>query len=122
MRKILIIDDEPAIANFLARLVKGLGHASTVRFNAKESLEELENDSFSLIISDILLPDAPDEIAWLDQLCLKAGETPVVLISGRPSPELVACAEKHEVLAFLSKPFELAFIKSILQTALPVAT
>ena len=115
MGKVLIVDDEPAIGNYLARLIVGFGHEVVTTLNAAETLAKLEKGDFQLIIADIRLPDAPEPQKWISQLCEKAKGTPVVLISGAPSPELTTCAAQNGVLAFLSKPFELAFIKNILK-------
>jgi DNA-binding NtrC family response regulator len=119
MGNVLIVDDEPAIGDYLARLITRFGHQAETTLNAADTLAKLEAGGFQLVIADIRLPDAPDAQAWVNQLCLKAGQTPVVLISGAPSNELIECANAHGVLAFLSKPFELAFIKNILQTVFP---
>jgi len=115
MGKVLIVDDEQAIGDYLASLITRLGHQVEVTLNAADTLVKLDAGGFQLVIADIRLPDAPDAQAWVTGLCQKAKDIPVVLISGAPSAELVACAKANGVLAFLSKPFELAFIKNILQ-------
>ncbi len=116
MGKVLIVDDESAIGDYLARLISRFGHQAVTTVNASDTLSNLSDGSFELVIADIRLPDAPDAQTWISQLCEKARGIPVVLISGAPSPELAECASKNNVLAFLSKPFELAFIKNILKT------
>jgi hypothetical protein len=42
----------------------------------------------------------------------------LILISGAPSDELVTAAKENHVTEFLSKPFELAFIKAVLTRVL----
>lgn len=116
MGNVLIVDDEPAIGDYLARLITRLGHQAETTLNAADTLAKLDDGVFHLVIADIRLPDAPDAQAWVTGLCQKAKGIPVVLISGAPSAELDACAKANGVLAFLSKPFELAFVKNILQT------
>jgi len=119
MGNVLIVDDEQAIGDYLARLITRLGHQAETTMNAADTLAKLNAGGFQLVIADIRLPDAPDAQAWVTGLCQKAKDIPVVLISGAPSAELDACAKANGVLAFLSKPFELAFIKNILQNVFP---
>lgn len=119
MGNVLIVDDEQAIGDYLARLITRLGHQAETTMNAADTLAKLDSGGFQLVIADIRLPDAPDAQAWVTGLCQKAKGIPVVLISGAPSAELDACAKANGVLAFLSKPFELAFIKNILQNVFP---
>lgn len=116
MGNILIVDDEPAISNYLALLIKNAGHQVEETQTAEEALAKLRAQRFQLVIADILLPDAPDSQTWICSLKDQAGDMPIVLISGAPSNELTTFAKEHGVLAFLSKPFELAFIRNILKT------
>ena len=44
------------------------------------------------------------------------------LITGEPSEELASKAQGGEIMAFLTKPFELAFIKSLLAQATGTAS
>ena len=118
MGKVLIFDDEKAIGDYLARLIGGLGHQAVTTLTVAETFGKLAEGDFQLVIADILVPDAPDPKKWIKQLCEKAKGIPVVLISGAPSQELTECATENGVLAFLSKPFELAFIKNILKNVL----
>lgn len=116
MGNVLVVDDEPAIGSYLAKLIARLGHQAYTALNASETLEKLDREEIHLIIADIRLPDAPEPHEWIRLLSAKAAGRPIVLISGAPSNELSACATENGVLAFLSKPFELAFIKNILHT------
>ncbi len=118
MGKVLIFDDEKAICDYLARLIQSFGHQAVTTQTVAETLGKIAEGDFQLIIADIILPDAPDPIKWIRQLCETAKGIPVVLISGAPCKELTECAAENGVLAFLSKPFELAFIKNILKKVL----
>lgn len=114
MGNVLIVDDEQAIGDYLARLITHLGHETVATVSASDTLDKLDEGTYQLVIADIRLPDAPDPLQWIKQLCEKAKGTPIVLISGAPSTELTEYATANGVVAFLSKPFELAFIKNIL--------
>ncbi len=116
MGNVLIVDDEPAIGDYLARLISGLGHRAVTSLSAVDALAKIETGGFQLIIADIRLPDAPEPQEWIQQLSRRAGKSPIVLISGIPSPELTEFATANGVLAFLTKPFELAFIRNVLRT------
>lgn len=116
MGNVLVVDDEPAIGAYLAKLITCLGHQAVTVLNAAETLEKLEHEKFHLIIADIRLPDAPNAHEWIQLLSAKAAGSPIVLISGAPTNEFATCATENGVMAFLSKPFELAFIKNILHT------
>lgn len=116
MGKVLIIDDEVAIGTYLGKLIERLGHQATTAQTATQALTLMSNSDIELVIADICLPDVPDPEEWIGQLSTHAAGRPVVLISGAPSHALTECAKSHGIIAFLSKPFELTFIKNILKT------
>lgn len=118
MAHVLVIDDEEAVRTYLSVLVRRFGYEVEAVDCATAALERLSQASYGMVIADICLPDAPVLAQWTQQLLAAAGQTPIVLISGVPSLELEQLANSGQVRAFLSKPFELAFIKNILQEVL----
>jgi DNA-binding NtrC family response regulator len=117
MGTVLIIDDESVIRDYLTTLIRRLGHESVTAATAMEGLEKMASPDCQLVIADIFLPDSPPPDLWIRQLAEAAAGRMVVLISGAPSPELNECANACGITTFLSKPFELTFIRRILQSA-----
>lgn len=117
MAHILIIDDDDAVRDYLTKLVTRLGHSAVSVGTRAEGLERMADPAVQIIVSDIYLPDSPALGEWVDQLRQKAAGRPLILITGEPSEELAAKAQGGEIMAFLTKPFELAFIKSLLAQA-----
>ena len=118
MANILIIDDDIAVREYLATLVTRLNHTAFQAATCAEGLTQMANPDIQVIISDIYLPDSPLLGKWIEQLKTQAAGRPLILITGEPSEELAAKAQGSGVTAFLAKPFELAFIKSLLAKAL----
>ncbi|HOE37934.1 MAG TPA: response regulator [Kiritimatiellia bacterium] len=118
MANILIIDDDVAVRDYLSTLVSRLQHQPLVAATCAQGLAQLANPAVNVVIADIYLPDSPPLKQWIKQLRDAAAGRPLILITGEPSEELTALAQRGEVLAFLTKPFELAFIKSLLSRAL----
>ncbi len=117
MAKILIIDDDIAVREYLATLVSRLNHQPVQAGTCAEGLAQMADRTIQIIISDIYLPDIPPLDEWVKQLKSKAAGRPLILITGEPSEELAHKAQSGEIMAFLTKPFELAFIKSLLARA-----
>ena len=120
MKTILAIDDDTAITSYLSRLLKKLGYNPVVANTCAEGIEKAADPGVDAIIADILLPDAPKPREWISNLNSVAKPRPILLISGAPDAELEAFAVQNGVVALLSKPFELAFIKSLLEEVLQV--
>jgi len=56
MHKILIVDDEKDIAELISDVLTDEGYKTVVKNDGEEALKELENNSFDLILSDIMMP------------------------------------------------------------------
>ena len=117
MANILIIDDDIAVREYLATLVTRLNHTPFQAATCADGVFQMANPAIQIIIADIYLPDSPALGEWVDQLKTKAAGRPLILITGEPSEELAAKAQRGEIMAFLAKPFELAFIKGLLARA-----
>jgi two-component system, NtrC family, response regulator PilR len=117
MANILIIDDDIAVREYLATLVTRLGHTAFQAATCAEGMAQMAGSNIQIIIADIYLPDSPTLGEWVDQLKAKSAGRPLILITGEPSEELANKAQGGGIMAFLTKPFELAFIKSLLAQA-----
>ena len=78
--KILIIDDEEEFAEVLADHLRDRFNLS-VDYDARDALDRLEKESFSLIISDYLMP-VMDGKAFLKELRQRDNFTPICFVSG----------------------------------------
>lgn len=107
--RVLIVEDDPAFADFLAWSLVGRGYAveSAADLDAALTLlgEGSEAASFDLVLSDIALPGAPG-IDLLFSSAVVARRTPVILMSGFATSELRAFVETCGG-ELLSKPFKL---------------
>ena len=117
MRTTLTIDDDIAVREYLATLVTRLNHTAFQAATCAEGVAQMATAAIQIIIADIYLPDSPPLGEWVDQLKTKANGRSLILITGEPSEELAAKAQRGEIMAFLAKPFELAFIKGLLARA-----
>jgi len=102
MKKILIIDDDPAIRTYLTNLFKDNGYAPAVAENAGQAWDLLSADSFALITLDL---DMPGE--WGTRFFSKLAQDkdkkniPVIVISGMSGNEYAI----PKAVASLTKPF-----------------
>ena len=94
MAKILIIDDDEAVREYLATLVTRLHHEAFKAATCAEGLALLADPTMQVVIADIYLPDSPPLNDWVDQLKKAAAGRPLILITGEPSEALAAKAQR----------------------------
>ena len=117
MSKILVIDDELSMREFLKILLEKEGYGATVAANADAALDALEEDNFDLIISDIKMPELSG-LDFLEQIRSKGITIPVILITAYASPEDAVLAMKGGAYDYITKPFNVDEIKQIIHSAL----
>jgi two-component system NtrC family sensor kinase len=56
-KKILVVDDEPAILQLLVDILRLLGHQADAVDDGREAIKKLDSDTYDLIICDLKMPD-----------------------------------------------------------------
>lgn len=56
MPKILIVEDEPPIANLIKLSLTGAGHACTCAFDGMEAADMVAGSTFDLVLLDVMIP------------------------------------------------------------------
>lgn len=117
MTSILVVDDELSMREFLKILLEEDGFAVTTVGGGAEALALLGREKFDLVISDIRMPP-PDGLALLAEIEKLADDLPVILVTAFASPEDAVLAMKHGAFDYLTKPFKVKEIKSVVRAAL----
>ena len=79
---VLIVDDNPDVANASAGLLEQLGYRVRITNNAEAALKEIESDSIDLVFSDIVMPGKMDGLGLAMALRAKRPNLPVLLTTG----------------------------------------
>ena len=101
--KLLIVDDEATTLASLSRAFRLAGHEATVCDNAARALELAKEESFDLILSDVVMP-GKDGLTLLEELKQQGVTAPVVMMSGQAHIEMAVRATRLGALDFLEKP------------------
>lgn len=57
MVKILVVEDDKSLNALVCSYLKDSGYLCRACFNGKEALDAMENDTYGLIISDVMMPE-----------------------------------------------------------------
>jgi two-component system response regulator YesN len=108
MYNVLIVDDEPWIANGIKKLVDWESLGFTVvgeAFDGIAALEFIENNKPDVVISDIRMPGL-DGIELLEQINLKKLDIKVILVSGYAEFDLAQKAVRFGAFDYLLKQID----------------
>jgi response regulator RpfG family c-di-GMP phosphodiesterase len=111
--RVLLVDDNASVLRFLASAFSSNNCQVTTAATAEQALEQLGDDPFHLVVSDIKMPG----LSGLDLLRAVKGKqpsTPVVLITGVPSVNSAVFGLRHGAYDYLPKPFSITEVKDLI--------
>lgn len=103
-KTVLVVDDSIVIRKMVEIALEDEPLAIETAVSGKEGLNIIDNANPDLVILDLMLPD----ISGIDILkTIKASRgIPVIMLSGKDSPQMIENAKAEGADAFLPKPFK----------------
>jgi two-component system alkaline phosphatase synthesis response regulator PhoP len=111
-KKILLVDDDPDFVDAVQAVVESAGYQVEVAYDGKEALEKVAQNSFDLIVLDIMMPVMDGHKA-----CKKikedpaTSEIPIILLTAVADHVTTTKYTHHDMLVsdaedYLPKPVE----------------
>ncbi|MCL4782670.1 MAG: sigma-54 dependent transcriptional regulator [Bryobacterales bacterium] len=113
--RILLVEDEEKLRRALELHLRSLGFTVTVASSAEEALGAI--DRSDLILSDLRLPGM-DGVEFLSRIRLTNSVSPVILMTAFGTVESAVEAMRKGASDFLTKPFSLDHLTSVVERAL----
>ena len=105
--QILIVDDEPNVASFMARALQAKGFSVDIAKDGRDGLDRAMSRAYELVILDLRMPNV-NGVTVLKEFRRDRPHQRVMIVSAAAGVEVkVRCLELGAV-DFLAKPFELA--------------
>jgi len=115
-RTILVVDDEPKIAEVVSSFLGSRGYRVLAAENGREALDLLDRENIALVILDLMLPGMPGE-----EVCRqirKKSRVPVIMLTAK--------AEEQDLLEglalgaddYVTKPFSLKELHARMEAVL----
>ncbi|HUR59305.1 MAG TPA: response regulator [Opitutaceae bacterium] len=102
-KHVMVIDDEVAIRDLLARYLALAGYRVSGVGSAVEAEKLIVTDPPQVIISDLQLEDS-DGLVLIERLKALLPDTPVILLTGVLfDPEVIAGTLSHKISSYLQK-------------------
>jgi len=115
--KILVVDDERSMREFLEIMLTGEGYEVIIANDGEQACEILEKETFDLVITDIRMKNI-NGIGVLKKAKDVNPGAIVVLISAFATAEIAVEAMKEGAYDYIPKPFKVNEFKRIIKDAL----
>ena len=116
-KPILIVDDNPNMSSLLADMLEIFDYTSVRASDGQQALEELEKQDFSMIITDMRMPNMSG-LELLEKVKSTHPKMPIVLISGYSMNGFQSDDSGLRPDGFLAKPFMMSDIERLLNSLL----
>ncbi len=111
-RRILIVDDEPALRSGMARCCRGWGFEADVAASAEEALALLDSTTYEYILTDLHMPGIGGQ-TLLERLAHVCPDTPCIVVTGDATYGSEV-RDRPNVLHSLQKPVAPDLLRKIL--------
>jgi DNA-binding NtrC family response regulator len=112
--RVLFVDDEKSLQEFMRSELPRLGHEVTVCPDGRAGIKALEKTIFDVAILDLRMPGMTG-IEVLEQLKQIAPDTEAVVMTGHASMETAIDAVRLGAFDYITKPCKLAEIEGVLR-------
>jgi DNA-binding NtrC family response regulator len=112
--RVLFVDDEKSLQEFMRSELPRLGHEVAVCPDGRAALKALEKSTFDAAILDLRMPGM-DGIEVLEHLKQASPDTEAVVMTGHASTDTAISAMRLGAFDYITKPCKLAEIEAVLQ-------
>ena len=117
MAKLLIVDDDLSLREFLTLFLKREGYAVEVAANGERALELLAEQRFDLVLTDMRMPRMGG-LDLLDAIRERKIQTQVIVMTAYSTTDTALDAMRKGAYDYIVKPFKLDEVKVILSKCL----
>jgi YesN/AraC family two-component response regulator len=118
--KILVVDDEEVVLDFLKEVVEGQGYGFIPAKSGEEAINKIKEARPNLVILDVVMPGL-DGLEVLRLIRKKDKTLPVVMLTGYGTNERVKEAMELNVAGFIPKGTSVKETTSKIKTVLKVS-
>ena len=116
-KKILIVDDEKDTCEILAEILEDEGYDASYVLSGRSALRKIKENKPDLVLLDIKMAEM-DGIDTLERMRKLEKEIAVVMITAYDSLDTARKAMQLGALEYITKPFDIKLISSIVKDAL----
>jgi two-component system response regulator PilR (NtrC family) len=116
-QKILVVDDEKSMSDFLEIMLRKEGYEVTSTTSGEKALELLDNNLYSMVLTDVRMPGT-DGFEVLRKTKEVSPDTVVIMITAYGSPEGAVTAIKEGAYDYITKPFRVEEVKLTIKKSL----
>ena len=118
MGRVLVVDDERSMREFLAICLRRAGHDVEVLDSGAAALARAAAERFDVVVTDLRMPGELDGLALLTAIKQRRIDSEVVLVTAFATADTAIAAMKQGAYDYLTKPFKVDEINAVIGRAM----
>ena len=114
--KILVIDDDKDMCDFLTGFLTEEGYIVKTLNKGSKVISELKKENYQIVLLDLKMPDIKGEEV-LKQIRRTDTDICIIVITAYPSIDSAIETLKNEAYDYIKKPFKIAELREVIQSA-----
>ncbi len=114
--RVLVVDDERAMGEFLAGELEEKGFAPQSRTSARAALDALVSEPFDVVVTDLNMPHMSG-LDLCERMAVEHPHVPIIVLTAFGSIETAVAAIRAGAYDFLTKPVEVDALALALERA-----
>jgi DNA-binding NtrC family response regulator len=110
---VLVIDDDPDILEYLQDFLAAEGFDVTTLADPSLAVDRIRDEVFHLVVLDLMMPKVSG-LDLLAQIRSVDDDIAVIILTGYPTLDTATASMKHEVSAYIHKPFTPAEFREVI--------
>ncbi|HOB52104.1 MAG TPA: response regulator [Acidobacteriota bacterium] len=115
--RILIVDDDPDVCEYLQKFLSKDGYDVTTVANPTQVLDELKNKPYQIIILDLKMPGMSGE-ELLRRIRAIDSDICIIIYTGYPTVDSAVDTMKQQVFDYIKKPFNIDDFRAVIRKAI----
>jgi DNA-binding NtrC family response regulator len=117
MARILVIDDDPDLLEWVALTLKSAGHEVLLVADGNDAVKQHQAYPAELVITDLQMPNQ-DGLETIRQLRKSDPGIPLIAMTGQAPSNMLSLAQHQAAIGLLLKPFVAAELVAAVDKAL----
>jgi|JI10StandDraft_1071094.scaffolds.fasta_scaffold01858_14 two-component system response regulator PilR (NtrC family) len=118
MGRVLVVDDEASMRDFLAICLRRAGHDVQLADSGAAAVTALAARPVDVVVTDLRMPGALDGLGLLREVRAHHPATEVILVTAFATADTALAAMKQGAYDYLTKPFKVDEINAVIDRAL----
>jgi DNA-binding NtrC family response regulator len=114
--RVLIVDDHRQARDSMADVLRAAGHRVTCRGSAAEALQDLDRDSFDVIVTDLQMPGMSG-LEFIRQVERRRHGGQIVMVTAHATIASAVEAMRHGAFDYIEKPFDADSLEQLVSRA-----